>query len=429
MFTLNRSLVPLAVAGFATAATAQTVRQEVKPPQAQAWIDAATFSGMGMPSMMGGPGGAGAGGALGGALGSLFGGSGGGSAKVNFLMTQAGGAGRFVDVTVSTRQNPQLAEATQDVPPAMLSPALKLIAPREAPPAAPAERDDEVVHEPQRPQGKLFLYWGCGDAVRAGQPRVVDFATASPADLAQVFQARRATQRGAHSAAGRPHWPNPTDGRALGDGASLAGTHQITGSGMPEGFRFSIPAAQDLMPPLQLQQADRGGAIALSWNAQPNARAYFVMGMGAKSQNEMVVWTSSELPDFGMGLIDYQTNAAVDRWLKERVLLAPAITSCTIPKGVFSGEGAMLRAIAYGHELNLAHPPRPTDPKVAWEPQWAVKVRVKSVANSMVGMPAMDDMQRAGREQSSRTQEAESAEKKEAKKPSPLDLLRGVMGR
>jgi hypothetical protein len=347
---------------------------------------------------------------------------------VNFLMTQAGGAGRFVDVTVSTRQNPQLAEATQDVPPAMLSPALKLIAPREAPPAAPAERDDEVVHEPQRPQGKLFLYWGCGDAVRAGQPRVVDFATASPADLAQVFQARRATQRGAHSAAGRPHWPNPTDGRALGDGASLAGTHQITGSGMPEGFRFSIPAAQDLMPPLQLQQADRGGAIALSWNAQPNARAYFVMGMGAKSQNEMVVWTSSELPDFGMGLIDYQTNAAVDRWLKDKVLLPPSTTSCTVPKGVFPGEGAMLRAIAYGHELNLAHPPRPTDPKVAWEPQWAVKVRVKAVANSMVGMPSLDEPQRAEREPS-RAPEAESAEKKEAKKPSPLDLLRGVIGR
>lgn len=426
MFTLDRSLIPLAFVCLATAAAGQTVRQEVKPPQAQAWIDVATFSGMGMPSMMGGPGGAGGG--IGGALGSLFGGGGAG-AKVNFLMTQAGGAGRFVDVTVSTRQNPQLAEATQDVPPAMLSPALKLVAPREAPPAAPVEREDEVVHEPQRPQGKLILYWGCGDAVRAGQPRVVDFATASPADLAQVFQARRATQRGAHAAAGRPHWPNPTDGRALGDAASLAGTHQITGSGLPEGFRFNIPAAQDLMPPLQLQQADRGGAVALSWNAQPNARAYFVMGIGAKSENEMVVWTSSELPDFGTGLIDYQTNAAVDRWLKDKVLLAPATTNCSIPKGVFSGEGAMLRAIAYGHELNLAHPPRPTDPKVAWEPQWAVKVRVKAVANSMVGMPSMDDTQRGARDQPSRGPESDSAEKKDTKKPSPLDLLRGVIGR
>ena len=51
----------------------------------------------------------------------------------------------------------------------------------------------------------------------------------------------------------------------------------------------------------------------------------------------------------------------------------------------------MLRMIAYGNELNLAHPPRPTDPKLAWEPEWALKVRVKSVANAMLGMPAMDD--------------------------------------
>jgi hypothetical protein len=82
----------------------------------------------------------------------------------------------------------------------------------------------------------------------------------------------------------------------------------------------------------------------------------------------------------------------VDQWLKEKVLLAPATTTCDIPKGVFEeGSGGMLRMIAYGTELNLAHPPRPTDPKLAWEPDWALKVRVKSVAFSMLGMPSMGD--------------------------------------
>jgi hypothetical protein len=51
----------------------------------------------------------------------------------------------------------------------------------------------------------------------------------------------------------------------------------------------------------------------------------------------------------------------------------------------------MLRMIAYGTELNLSHPPRPTDPKLAWEPDWTLKVRVKSVASSMLGMPSMSD--------------------------------------
>jgi len=412
------TLTPLTLC-LAAAAVAQAVKQEVKPPQAQAWIDVATFSGMGM-SPMGGPGASPMA-----SLGSLFGGGGQGAGKVAFLMTQSGGGGRYVDVTLLTRRNPQLAEATQEVPPAFLSPALKLVTPRDAP-VPPGETDD-VMPEPQRPQAKISLYWGCGDTIRPGQPRVVDLATATPADLAQVFQSRRATQRGAHSATGRPHWPNPTDGRGLADAASLVGAHQFTGNGVPEGFRFNIPAAQDLMPPMQLQQADQGGAVALSWAAQPNARAFFVSGLAARGQNDMVLWTSSEVPDMGMGLMDYQTNAAVDRWLNEKVLLAPSVTRCTVPKGVFPGEGAMLRAIAYGNELNLVHPPRPTDPKVPWEPVWATKVRVKSVGTAMLGMPSMERAPSGQREAAKESEPADQAAKE--KKPSAIDLLRGVIGK
>jgi len=222
-------------------------------------------------------------------------------------------------------------------------------------------------------------------------------------------------------------WPNAADARMVPDNASLVGEHQFTGSGVPDGFRFQIQAAQDLMPALQVQQADQGGATDLAWAALPTARAYFIAGMGAAAQDEMVIWTSSEVPEVGFGLIDYQTNAAVDRWVKEKVLLAAGTTQCTVPKGVFPGEGAMLRLIAYGNELNLAHPPRPADPKAPWEPVWATKVRVKSVASLMLGMPQMGQMPaRAGKEAAPQ-QEAE--EKKEDKKPKPLDLLKGILGR
>ncbi len=134
----------------------------------------------------------------------------------------------------------------------------------------------------------------------------------------------------------------------------------------------------------------------------------------------MVLWVSSELPDSGFGLVDYQPNASVDRWLKDKVLLAPATTQCAIPKGVFDGEGAMLRAIAYGNELNLAYPPRPTDVKQPWNPEWAVKVRLKSVTTAMLGL-----------EMSGRRAEERPADKPEGenKKPSKLDILRGLIGR
>jgi len=151
----------------------------------------------------------------------------------------------------------------------------------------------------------------------------------------------------------------------------------------------------------------------------------------------MVFWTSSEEPDTGSGLIDYQTNAAVDRWLKEKVLLEPSVTKCAVPKGIFGeGGGAMLRMIAYGSELNVVHPPRPADPKVPWEPQWAVKVRVKSVTNAMLGMD-MSELQRGagGRSQTQAPSQQPSAppppaeKKQEEKLPDPVNILKGIFGR
>ena len=60
-----------------------------------------------------------------------------------------------------------------------LAPTLKLVAPKVEKGPPPPPGDESVVeHEYQRPKGKMYLYWGCGDTVRAGQPRVLDMATA-----------------------------------------------------------------------------------------------------------------------------------------------------------------------------------------------------------------------------------------------------------
>lgn len=412
--TMSRRMRP-ALAGWVLACGAGVAagQQVVKPPQAQAWLDLATVSGLGMPM------GAGGGNPMA-ALGSLFGG---GGARNSFGNTQALSAGRWLDVTVASRANPQLDQAQQSVPAGFMSPALKLQSPREARGSAPElgeERSQEPEHE--RPQGRVSLYWGCGEAVRAGQPKVLDMASASAADLARFFQSRSATQRGAHQAPGRPVWPNPQDARMLPAGASLVGEHAFSGNGLPESFRFQIPAAQDLMPAIELRQRQVDGAWALEWNALPTARGQFIAVMGSRGANDLVLWVSSEQPDTGFGLMNYQTNAAVDRWLQERVLLAPGVTRCSVPRGVFSGEGAMLRMIAYGSELNLAWPPRPADPKQAWEPQWAVKLRVKSQTSAMLGM----EMPAAGGRMAPGTAE-EPAEP--ARKPGLGDLLKGVLGR
>ncbi len=287
--------------------------------------------------------------------------------------------------------------STQAVPEATkLAPTLKLKVLPQAKPA-PTERGDEPIEPAEPPKARIKLYWGCGTTIRPGQPKVLDFETATVQQLGEIFRGRRATQRGTHSAAGRPVWPNLEDKRMVPDGSSFVGQHVFTGEGVPESFKFNIPPPQDIMAPIALQQSQADGVTQLRWPVVPNARAYFIAAMGGKGDEsgaaEMTLWTSSELPDSGFGLVDYQTNKSVDQWLKDKVLLQPTATSCDIPKGVFGeGEsmGGMLRMIAYGTELNLAYPPRPTDPKIQYEPDWALKIRVKSVAMAMLGMPSMD---------------------------------------
>jgi hypothetical protein len=419
-------------AASAAAAKAPTpaakVEQIVKPPVAQAWLDVATFTGFGMPNMsqmMQGEGGA---------MGAMFGGGKKNEDSNEFLQTQSAMAGRWLDVTLRTSRNPALAEATQAVPQGLLlAPSLKLQTP---PKAEPVTRDEDEAPplEYERPKGKLYLYWGCGAEVREGQPKVLDLATATPQELGQFFQARHATQRGAHVAAGRPVWPSRDDRRLVPAGASLIGEHAFSGQGVPETFKFGIPAMQDFMPEITLKQQEQGGAHVLTWQALETARAYFVSAMGARGVTgdvaEMVLWTSSELPDSGFGLMDYQTNAAVDRWLNEKVLLTPQTTTCTVPKGIFGEEGgAMLRMIAYGSELNLVDPPRPADPKIAWEPVWSVKVRVKSVANAMLGLDMSEMSGAAGEDTVAKGQKATGAAAggKQEQKPKKRGLG-GILG-
>ena len=392
---------------FASVAQAQT---PAKPPQTQAWIDVATFNGVGMP---------GGGGAMG-VLGGLFGG--GAATKITFPATQSTSSGRVMDVTLSARNNPQLVQGIHTIPNGLqLGPQLNFVAPQGA--RAPTERDEPYVDQPEKPKGRILLYWGCGATVRAGQPRVLDMASLKPDDAARVFIARSATQRGVHSAQGRPHWPNPKEGQVLADNASLAGEHGFSASGVPPGFAFSVGQTNDVMPALALASSDQGGVTALEWNSLPTARGYFAGAIASKSDAEMVIWSSSELPDTGFGLFDYQTNPAVDGWVKERVVMAPGTTRCAIPKGVLPGEGAMLRLIAYGPELNLVHPPRPADTRAAWEPQWAVKLRLKSMATSIAGMPAMGEAMKA--ESNSPPSESGGG----AKLPGAVDLIRGLFGR
>lgn len=86
----------------------------------------------------------------------------------------------------------------------------------------------------------------------------------------------------------------------------------------------------------------------------------------------------------------------------------------------------MVRMIAYGPELHLAHPPRPANPKAPWDPEWAVRVRVKSTGMAILGMDERAEAQ--SKERIKMTKEnAQDAPALEL--PSLGGVLKGLFGR
>jgi hypothetical protein len=280
--------------------------------------------------------------------------------------------------------------------------------------SSPESRPEEV--ERQKPKGRLLLYWGCSETVRPGQPRILDMATAGPMDFAKFFVGRYAPERGATSEPGRAIWPNERDRQRVPKNASLQGEHAISGEGVPPSLRFAIGEQQDFMERMSLAApGDPKGPLLAGWNAIPTARAYFLSSVGGSGE-DMVLWSSSELPEAGLGLMDYLSNTQIDQWVKDKVLLPASTQKCAIPAGIYGqAGGAMLRGIAYGNELNLVYPPRPTDPKLlpAWNPEWSLRVRVKSTTMSMLGQEA-----------------SPAREEKKSEPVNPLDILKkGIFGR
>jgi hypothetical protein len=251
-------------------------------------------------------------------------------------------------------------------------------------------------------------------------------------DVQKIMIARGSTPKGARSQPGMPAWPNKQDDRKVPAGARLTGENAFSGNGIPDGFRFELRPDVDFMPPINLsRRASPTGATQLDWAPVSSARGYFISAMGGRpgasreDGAEMVMWTSSELPDTGFALIDYQTPAGVDRFIKDKVVLPAEATHCAIPAGIFGDErgaaGGMLRMIAYGPEQWAAYPPRPTDPKVPWEPDWQARVRTKSTLFAMMipgagDRPAGDGM------------DGQPAQP-EKKKPKVTDLLKGLLNR
>jgi hypothetical protein len=416
---MNKLLSLAALCALSLSAGAQ---QNVKPAKVQLWMDVSTGGMAGMPEMQ------------------MPAGMGGGNTAYGTARGLNIMPPRVLDIALHNTLRPGV-EASQAIPPGMrMGDSLPLLPPRQATrEVEPGDVPEQVRRE--TPKGRLLIYWGCGTQVRSGQPRVIDLARANPSDFGAAFAGRFAQDRGARVGPQYALYPNERSRVSLARESSLVGEHKVIGEGVPASMKFTLGAAQDLMPAIELQtQGTLRDSIALNWRSVPNARGYYLHAM-AQIGTDMVLWSSAETGDTGMGLFDYLPNATIERWVRENVLLKPEATQCAVPRGIFAGEGAsqrgesnaMLRMIAYGGESNIAYPPRPQDPRAAWEPEWNVRVRVKSNTMAMLGENARSAPSQASSpqepSQSPSAQQQPSGLESVLPIPGAVNILRGILGR
>ena len=330
-------------------------------------------------------------------------------------------------------------DATHDIPPGQnMGRTLPLTTPAGVAASPVIERDEPY----EKPRGRMLIYWGCGDTVRAGQPLVIDFANMDPAKMKMPPSHAGQLPRPPGPARDRVYgvWPYERNVVQVPRDSSLVGDHSVHGNYPPD-IRFAIGSGHDFMAPVVFTNVTGGlaDAVGFQWDGVPTATGYFAMAMGGvEKNNEMIMWTSSEVADMGAGLIGYLPPAQVQRLIQEKVVMSPQTTRCTVPQGIFKNtQGASLTLNAYGGELNHVFPPRPADPKAKWDPEWYVKVRLKSTGMLPLGMEEGSGRGRsrssqqpsAGGQQAAEPRPSEPAKSEPSSNPlDAVKTLKGIFG-
>ncbi|MBI5485155.1 MAG: hypothetical protein HY888_11930, partial [Deltaproteobacteria bacterium] len=324
------------------AATAGAAPKETKKPYPHYWLSIATVnqSMPGMPAEMTG-------------MAGLFGGKSSFGPKRELLLQLE-----------SPQTTPEKPSAQDEIPPGQkMGAALPLVTPKvEKTPHEQGERRPPEQYE--KPKARMLIYWGCGENIGKGQPKVIDTSKMGMAEFGQAFSGRTPT----HQTPPAPRkgwtygeWPNRDDRTDIPADSSLVGAHRVKGNYTID-IPFSLDAKRDFMAPVEFTSisSTAGTATKVDWKEVPTAIGYFATAMGHnQSTGETIFWSASEVPETGFALLDYLTPADVSRFIKDKVVMPTSRTTCTVPPVFKDAEGAMLQFIAYGEELNLAHPPKP----------------------------------------------------------------------
>jgi hypothetical protein len=269
--------------------------------------------------------------------------------------------------------------------------------------------------------------------VRRGQPKVLDTEKMSMPEFGKAMSGRTGsgqTPPSQRSGWAYAEWPNQKDRQDVPKSSSLMGEHFVHGNYTLD-MKFAVGERHDFMAPVEFTSVTGGltDSIQFRWKKIPTAIGYFAMAIGHNEKTgETILWSSSNAQDPGYGLMNYLPPADVNRFIRDKVVMGPEVTSCSVPKGIFKdGNGAALQFIGYGDELNIAYPPKPKDSTKPHEYIWAVKLRNKSTGMLPIGMDE-GKAERRTKESSQKQDEQPAKEKSPDPVKDTLNKMKGILG-
>ena len=243
----------------------------------------------------------------------------------------------------------------------------------------PREERGMIDELPQKPRGRMLLYWGCGEHAPRGQPVVIDFSKLAAGQVPPgLWTSTIIRDWGPSLQNSRTfgRWP-AEDGKYAKADTALPGPHRVVSNYAPE---MAFTLAKDFMAPLRVStSALPSGASSLSWGGIPDATGYVAVLFGGKQSGggemmDIVMWSSSASRQFGGGLADWLSPGQVAGLVRDRTVMSPSTTTCTVPAEVLR-DAPNFRfgtLTAFGPEENFAYPARPA------APQWTARIRHRS---------------------------------------------------
>jgi hypothetical protein len=283
----------------------------------------------------------------------------------------------------------------------------------------------------------MLIFWGCGQHAGPGQPVVIDFAKMAAGQAPSLAAFKGIDYRPMQPPSVRRNrtygeWPNEKTRTTVPPDGSLVGEHTIRGNYSPE-IHFTLEDDQDFLAPLTLttNQKAPGGWVDLGWDLVPNAQAYYATAIGGNGET-VAMWTSAQTQAAAFAMPDYLSPSDLGRLVAAKALMGPATRACAVSKEFLdAAPQAITQLVAYGGEADFVYPPRPRDPKTAWNRQWAVKVRYRSATGGMLGMamPQMGGGRQAGGYPGVPPGQQPPPNQQPPKAPTAGDILRqGILG-